>query len=55
MGQKTRIKRQNGQHVMYTRAPSKEDEVRKESEKILKGNRFATLATESEEVFNWQV
>ena len=53
-GQKTRIKREDGQYVMYTWVPFKENEVREESEKILKSNRFAILAMEGEEVFNRQ-
>ncbi len=53
--QKTRIKCEGGQYVAYVWVPSQENEVREESEKILKGNRFAILATESEEVFTRQV
>ncbi len=40
-----------GQHVAHLRLPSKEKEVREESERALKDNRFAILAAESEEVF----
>jgi hypothetical protein len=52
-GQKTRIKYEDGQYVMYMWVPSGENEVRG-SQNILKGNRFAILATKSEEVFNRQ-
>ena len=45
---KTRIYYEEGQRVMYLRLPSKEEEVREETEKALKGNRFAILATEIE-------
>ncbi len=53
-GQKTRDNYEDGQYVTCTWAPSKESEVREEAKKVLKGNRFASLATESEEVFNRQ-
>ncbi len=49
-GQKTRTKCEDGHRVMYAWAPSKENDVREESEKILKGNRFAILAMEGEGV-----
>ncbi len=35
-GQKTSVKHEDGQYVMYMLAPSREDEVREESEKALK-------------------
>ncbi len=41
-------------NVMHTWVPSQESEVREGSEKVLKGNRFAILATESEDTFNRQ-
>ncbi len=53
-GQKTRPKYEVGQYVMHKRAPSKKNEVREESDKKSKGNRFAILATESEQFFNRQ-
>ncbi len=46
--QKSRINYEKGQHLMYVWAPVKEGEVAKETEKVLKGNLFAMLATESE-------
>ncbi len=54
-GHKTRIKCVVGQHVVCMWAPSKEDDVREELENALKGNRFAVLAPESEEVYARQV
>ncbi len=45
---KTRIKYEHGQCVMYVWAPVKEGEVAKATEKVLKGNRFAILAADSE-------
>ena len=54
-GQRTRIKYEDGQYVMYLWLPSLEKEANIETEKVLKGNRFAILATESEEVFTRRV
>ncbi len=54
-GQKTRIHYEEGQYVMYLWLPSKGEEAQKETEKALKGNRFAILATESEHVFSRRV
>ena len=54
-GQKTRINYEEGQYVMYLWSPSKEEEVQEETEKVLKGNRFAILATEGEQVFSRRV
>ena len=54
-GQKTRINYEEGQYVMYLWLPAKEEEVQKETEKVLKGNRFAILAAESEQVFSRRV
>ena len=51
-GQKTRINYEEGQYVMYMWLPSKEEEVQEETEKVAKGNRFAILATESDQVFS---
>ncbi len=45
---KTRINDEQGQYVMCIWAPVKEGEAAKETEKVLKGNRLAILATESE-------
>ena len=45
---KTRINYEQGQYVMYVWVPSKEKEAEEQTEKVLKGNRFAILATESE-------
>ena len=44
----TRINYEQGQHITRVWAPLKEGEAAKETEKALKGNRFAVLATESE-------
>jgi hypothetical protein len=46
-GQKTRIEYEGGQYVMYLWVPSTKEVVERESERILKGNRFALLAMES--------
>ncbi len=48
-GQRTRIEYEGGQRVMYARAPSSEKEASQEQGKILKGNRFAIPAADSEE------
>ena len=45
---KTRINYEQGQYVMYVWVPVQEGEVAKETEKVLKGNRFAILAAESD-------
>ncbi len=45
--QKTRIGYESGQYVMYLWVPSTREVVERESERILKGNRFALLAMES--------
>ena len=54
-GQKTRINYAEGQYVMYWWLPSKGELVQAETEKVLKGNRFAILAAESEQVFSRRV
>ena len=54
-GQKTRINYEEGQYVMYLCLPSKGEVVQAETEKVLKGNRFAILAAESEQVFSRRV
>ena len=54
-GQRARIKYEDGQHVMYLCLPSSEREANVETEKVLKGNRFAILAAEYEEVFTRRV
>ncbi len=46
--EKTRVDYEQGQYVTHAWAPVKEGEAAKETEKVLKGNRFAVLATESE-------
>ncbi len=48
-GQKTRIEYEGGQYVMYVWVPSRKEVVEEESPNILKGNRFAILAADSEE------
>ncbi len=52
---KTRINYEEGQCVMHLRLQSKQEEVREETENVLKGSRFAILATENEEVSTRQV
>ena len=54
-GRRTRIKYEDGQYVMYLWMPSRSEEAQEETEKVLKGNRFAILATESEQVFSRRV
>ncbi len=54
-GQKTRINSEEGQYVMFLWPLSKEEEAQEETEKVLKGNRFAILATENEQVFSRRV
>ncbi len=41
-----------GRYVAHLRLPSEEEEAQEETEKVLKGNRFAVLATQSEKVFS---
>ena len=54
-GEKTRIEYEDGQYVMYLWVPARRKEVKEETEKVLKGNRFAIVATESEQVFSRRV
>ena len=54
-GRRTRIEYEDGQYVMYLWMPSRSEEAQEETEKVLKGNRFAILATESEQVFSRRV
>jgi hypothetical protein len=54
-GEKTRIEYEDGQYVMYLWVPARREEVTKETEKVLKGNRFAILAAGSEQVFSLRV
>ncbi len=50
-GRRTSFKDEDGQSVMYLWLPSKEEDAREETWKVLRGNRFAILATDGEEVF----
>ncbi len=54
--EKTRINYKQGQHVMYVWAPLQDGEVVKETEKVSKGSRLSSLATESddEQDFTWR-
>ena len=54
-GKKTRIAYEDGQYVMYLWLPAKREEAQEETEKVLKGNRVAILAAESEQVFSRRV
>ena len=54
-GKKTRIEYEDGQYVMYLWVPARREEVKEETEKVLKGNRFAILATESDQVVSRRV
>ncbi len=51
-GKKTRINYEEGLRVGFPWLPSKGEEAQRETEKVLKGSRFAILATESEQVFS---
>ncbi len=51
-GQRTRINYQEGQYVAHLRLPAKEEEAQKETDNVFKGNCFAILAAESEQVFS---
>ncbi len=51
-GQKTRVSYEEGQCDMYLWLPAKEKEAQEESEKVLKGNCFASLAAEGEQVLD---
>ncbi len=53
-GQKTRIGYEEGQCVMYLWVPAAKEAVKSESDKILKGNRYATLAVDEEPGFSRQ-
>ncbi len=50
--QRAKIHYEERQLVVYLWLPSKEEEAREEMEKALRGNRFAILAAESEQVFS---
>ncbi len=50
-GEKTRIGYEDGQCIAILWLPAKEEEAKGEVEKLFKGNRFAILTTDSEEVF----
>ena len=54
-GRRTRIEYEDGQYVMYLWIPARMEEVQGETEKVLRGNRFAILATENEQVFSRRV
>ena len=54
-GRRTQIEYEDGQYVMYLWLPARREEVQGEAENVLKGNRFAILATESEQVFSRRV
>ncbi len=54
-GRRTRIEVVDGQYVMYLWMPSRCEDAQEETEKGLKGNRFAILATELEKVFSRRV
>ncbi len=45
---KTRINYEQGQYTMYVWVPVKEGEAAEDTGRVLKGNRFAIFATESE-------
>ncbi len=49
---KTKISCEEGPRVAHLLLPSKDKEVREESEKMSKGSRCAILASDRDEVFN---
>ncbi len=49
--QKTRVTYEEVQYVTYLWLPAKEKKVQGDTGNVLKGNRFAILAAESERVF----
>ncbi len=51
---KTRVNYEEGQHVARAWLPSKEEEAQEETRKVSKGNCFAILATEIDQVFSRQ-
>ena len=53
-GQKTRIGYEEGQCVMYLWVPAAKGAVKSESDKTLKGNRYATLAVDEDKGFRRQ-
>ena len=53
--QRAKIHYEDGQCVMYLWIPSRREEAQEETEKVLKGNRFAILAAESEQGFSRRV
>ncbi len=54
-GQNTKIIYEGGQYVLYLWLPTKGEEAQNETVKVLKGNRFAILATEDEQVCSRRV
>ena len=52
---KTKIAYEDGQYIMHLWLPARQEEFATESDKVLKGNRFAMLNTENEKVFSRQV
>ena len=54
-GRRTQIEYEDGQYVMYLWLPARREEAQGEAEKVVKGSRFAILATESEQVFSRRV
>ena len=51
-GQRAMADYEEGQYVTHLRLPAKEEEAQGVAETALKGNRFAILAAESEQVFS---
>ncbi len=54
-GQKTRLNHEEGQRIACLRLPSKEEEAQEEMEEVLKDNRIAIPAVESEQAFSRRV
>ena len=50
-GQKTKISYEDGQYIMYMWVLSGPKEAQKDAASQLKGNRFAILAADDEQVF----
>ncbi len=54
-GQNTKISYEDGQDIMYMWVPAGPKEAEKDAASQLKGNRFAILTADDEQVFSRQV
>ncbi len=51
-GQKMRMNYEEGQYVTHLLLPAQREEAKEETERVLKGKRFAVLAIESDQAFS---